>query len=48
MWQVFGDFKRVNTNVTAMEAGNLFIEQINAELGNSRLKLSTGYKIDEY
>ena len=41
----FGDFNKVNTNVTAMEA-RLSLNKINAELGNSRLKLSTGYKIN--
>jgi flagellin len=42
----FGDFNKVNTNVTAMEA-RLSLNKINAELGNSRLKLSTGYKINK-
>ena len=41
----FGDFNKVNTNVTAMEA-RLSLNKINAELGDSRLKLSTGYKIN--
>ena len=41
----FGDFNKVNTNVTAMEA-RLSLNKINAELGNSRLKLSTGHKIN--
>ena len=41
----FGDFNKVNTNVTAMEA-RLSLNKINAELGNSRLKLSTGFKIN--
>ena len=38
-------FNKVNTNVTAMEA-RLSLNKINTELGNSRLKLSTGYKIN--
>jgi flagellin len=42
----FGDFNKVNTNVTAMEA-RLSLNKINAELGDSRLKLSTGYKINK-
>jgi flagellin len=42
----FGDFNKVNTNVTAMEA-RLSLNKINSELGNSRLKLSTGYKINK-
>tara|TARA_X000000950_G_scaffold232926_1_gene282177 strand:- start:18 stop:977 length:960 start_codon:yes stop_codon:yes gene_type:complete len=41
----FGDFNKVNTNVTAMEA-RLSLNKINSELGDSRLKLSTGYKIN--
>ena len=41
----FGDFNKVNTNVTAMEA-RLSLNKINAELGDSRLKLSTGFKIN--
>ena len=41
----FGDFNKVNTNITAMEA-RLSLNKINAELGDSRLKLSTGYKIN--
>ena len=42
----FGDFNKVNTNITAMEA-RLSLNKINAELGNSRLKLSTGHKINK-
>jgi len=42
----FGDFNKVNTNVTAMEA-RLSLNKINSELGDSRLKLSTGYKINK-
>ena len=41
----FGDFNKVNTNVTAMEA-RLSLNKINKDLGDSRLKLSTGYKIN--
>jgi len=41
----FGDFNKVNTNVTAMEA-RLSLNKINIDLGDSRLKLSTGHKIN--
>ena len=41
----FGDYNRVNTNVTAMDA-QLSLNKINRDLGDSRLKLSTGYKIN--
>ena len=41
----FGDFNKVNTNVTAMEA-RLSLNKINSELSSSRLKLSTGFKIN--
>jgi flagellin len=41
----FGDFNKVNTNVTAMEA-RLSLNKINKELGDSRLKLSTGFRIN--
>ena len=41
----FGDYNRVNTNVTAMDA-RLSLNKINKELGDSRLKLSTGFKIN--
>jgi flagellin-like hook-associated protein FlgL len=37
----FGDFNRVNTNVTSLGA-RLSLNKINSELGDSRLKLSTG------
>ena len=39
----FGDYNRVNTNVTAMDA-QLSLNKINRDLGDSRLKLSTGFK----
>jgi flagellin len=42
----FGDYNRVNTNVTAMDA-RLSLNKINKELGDSRLKLSTGFKINK-
>ena len=42
----FGDFNRVNTNVTALEA-QLSLNKINKQLGDSRLKLSTGFKINK-
>jgi flagellin len=41
----FGDFNRVNTNVTALGA-QLSLNKINSELGDSRLKLSTGKRIN--
>ena len=41
----FGDFNRVNTNVTALNA-QLSLNKINSELGDSRLKLSTGKRIN--
>ena len=41
----FGDYNRVNTNVTAMDA-QLSLNKINRDLGESRLKLSTGFKIN--
>ena len=41
----FGDFNRVNTNVTALRA-QLSLNKINSELGDSRLKLSTGKRIN--
>ena len=41
----FGDFNRVNTNVTALSA-QLSLNKINSELGDSRLKLSTGKRIN--
>ena len=41
----FGDFNRVNTNVTALSA-QLSLNKINSELGDSRLKLSTGIRIN--
>jgi len=41
----FGDYNRVNTNVTAMEA-QLSLNKINRALGESRLRLSTGFKIN--
>ena len=41
----FGDYNRVNTNVTAMEA-QLSLNKINRDLGESRLRLSTGFKIN--
>jgi flagellin len=41
----FGDYNRVNTNVTAMEA-QLSLNKINRDLGESRLRLSTGSKIN--
>ena len=41
----FGDYNRVNTNVTAMDA-QLSLNKINRDLGESRLRLSTGYKIN--
>ena len=41
----FGDYNRVNTNVTAMDA-QLSLNKINRDLGDSRLRLSTGYKIN--
>jgi len=41
----FGDYNRVNTNVTAMDA-QLSLNKINKDLGESRLKLSTGFKIN--
>ena len=41
----FGDFNRVNTNVTALSA-QLSLTKINNELGDSRLKLSTGKRIN--
>ena len=42
----FGDFNRINTNVTAMEAA-LSLRKVNKELGASQLKLSTGLKINK-
>ena len=41
----FGDFNRVNTNVTALSA-QLSLNIINSELADSRLKLSTGKRIN--
>ena len=41
----FGDFNRVNTNVTALGA-QLSLNKINSELGDSRLKLSIGKRIN--
>ena len=41
----FGDYNRVNTNVTAMDA-QLSLNKINKDLGESRLRLSTGFKIN--
>ena len=41
----FGDFNRVNTNVTALRA-QLSLNKINSELGDNRLKLSTGKRIN--
>ncbi len=41
----FGDYNRVNTNVTAMDA-QLSLNKINKDLGDSRLRLSTGFKIN--
>jgi flagellin len=41
----FGDYNRVNTNVTAMDA-QLSLNKINKDLGVSRLRLSTGFKIN--
>ena len=41
----FGDFNRVNTNVTALGT-RLSLNKINSELGDSRLKLSTGKRIN--
>ena len=41
----FGDYNRVNTNVSAMDA-RLSLNKINKDLGDSRLKLSTGFKIN--
>ena len=41
----FGYYNRVNTNVTAMDA-QLSLNKINRDLGDSRLRLSTGYKIN--
>ena len=41
----FGVFNRVNTNVTALSA-QLSLNKINNELGDSRLKLSTGKRIN--
>ena len=41
----FGDYNRVNTNVTAMDA-RLSLNKINKQLGDSRLKLSTGFKLN--
>ena len=42
----FGDFNRVNTNVTALEA-QLSLNKINKQLGDSRLKLSTGFRVNK-
>ena len=41
----FGDFNRINTNVTALSA-QLSLNKINSELGDSKLKLSTGKRIN--
>jgi len=41
----FGDFNRVNTNVASLGA-RLSLNKINSELGDSRLKLSTGKRIN--
>ena len=41
----YGDFNRVNTNVTALSA-QLSLNKINSELEDSRLKLSTGKRIN--
>ena len=41
----FGDFNKVNTNVTSLGA-RLSLNKINGELGDSRLKLSTGKRIN--
>jgi flagellin len=41
----FGDFNRVNTNVSSLGA-RLSLNKINSELGDSRLKLSTGKRIN--
>jgi flagellin len=41
----FGDYNRVTTNVTAMDA-QLSLNKINRDLGESRLRLSTGFKIN--
>ena len=41
----FGDFNRVNTNITALSA-QLSLNKINSELGDSRLNLSTGKRIN--
>ena len=41
----FGDFNRVNTNVSSLDA-RLSLNKINGELGDSRLKLSTGKRIN--
>ena len=41
----FGDFNRVNTNVSSLGA-QLSLNKINSELGDSRLKLSTGKRIN--
>ena len=41
----FGDFNRVNTNVSSLGA-RLSLNKINGELGDSRLKLSTGKRIN--
>ena len=41
----FGDYNRVNTNVTAMDA-QLSLNKINRDLGDRRLRLSTGFKIN--
>ena len=41
----FGDFNRVQTNVGSLDA-QLSLNKINRKLGDSRLKLSTGLKIN--
>jgi flagellin-like hook-associated protein FlgL len=41
----FGDFNRVNTNVSSLGA-QLSLNKINSELGDSRLNLSTGKRIN--
>ena len=41
----FGDLNRVNTNVTAMDA-QLSLNKINKDLGDSRLRMSTGFRVN--
>ncbi|MTI86441.1 MAG: flagellin, partial [Balneolaceae bacterium] len=42
----FGDLNRVNTNVQSLDS-QLSLNRVNRELGDSRMRMSTGLKINK-